>query len=88
MVTLSVLVIVSVSSNNHFQEEKKSGFVDSRFVKPSDKHVRGHSTTIWTDFCHFLIPLSLRGQFLCPEHEEKQTFFDPLTPHLVHVVTY
>ena len=26
-----------------------------------------------------------RGQFLYPEHEQKQTFFDP-PPHLVHVV--
>ena len=26
------------------------------------------------------------GQFLYPEHGQKQTFFDPLPPHLVHVV--
>ena len=29
---------------------------------------------------------ALRGQFLYPERGEKQTFFDPLPPHLVHVV--
>ena len=28
----------------------------------------------------------VRGQFLYPEHGQKQTFFDPLPPHLVHVV--
>ena len=28
----------------------------------------------------------LRGQFLYPERRQKQTFFDPLPPHLVHVV--
>ena len=45
--------------------------------------IRGHSTTMWTEFCHFLTPL--RGQFLYPERGQKQTFFDP-PPHLVHVV--
>ena len=51
-----------------------------------DKQIctRGHSTTTWTEFCHFLTPLC--GQFLYPEHGQKQTFFDPLPPHLVHVV--
>ena len=28
----------------------------------------------------------MRGQFLYPERGQKQTFFDPLPPHLVHVV--
>ena len=28
----------------------------------------------------------LHGQFLYPERGQKQTFFDPLPPHLVHVV--
>ena len=46
-----------------------------------DYIVRGHSTTTWTEFCHFL-----RGQFLYPKRRQKQTFFDPLPPHLVHVV--
>ena len=31
-------------------------------------------------------PPPLRGQFLYPEHGQKQTFFDPLPPHLVHVI--
>ena len=26
------------------------------------------------------------GQFFYPERGQKQTFFDPLPPHLVHVV--
>ena len=28
----------------------------------------------------------LRGQVLYPERGQKQTFFDPLPPHRVHVV--
>ena len=28
----------------------------------------------------------MRGQFLYPERGQKQTFFDPLPPHLVQVV--
>jgi hypothetical protein len=31
-------------------------------------------------------PTPLRGQFSYPERRQKQTFFDPLPPHLVHVV--
>ena len=34
----------------------------------------------------FLTPPPMRGQFLYPERGQKQTFFDPLPPHLVHVV--
>ena len=57
-------------------------------------HARGHSTTTWTEFCHFLtLPPSLRGQFLYLERGQKQTIFDSLLPpaplpppHLVHVV--
>ena len=42
---------------------------------------RRHSTTTWTEFCHFLTPPHpLRGQFLYPERGQKQTFFDPLLP--------
>ena len=33
----------------------------------------------------FLIPPPLRGQFLYPEHGQKQIFFDLLPPHLVHI---
>ena len=44
--------------------------------------IRGHSTTTWTEFCHFLPPPPLRGQFLYLERGQKQTFFDPLPPHL------
>ena len=42
--------------------------------------VRGHSTTTWTEFCHFWPPLPLSGQFLYPERGQKQPFFDSL-PH-------
>ena len=48
------------------------------------KLVRGLSTTTWTEFCHSLTPPPLLGQFLYPERG--QTLFDPLPPHLVHVV--
>ena len=41
---------------------------------------RGHSTTTWTEFCHFLTPLPLRRPFLYPKRGKKQTFFDPLPP--------
>ena len=41
-------------------------------------YVRGHSTTTW----NFAI-----GQFLYPERGQKQTFYDPVPPHLIHVVT-
>ena len=34
----------------------------------------------------FFDPPPLRGQFLYPERGQKQTFFDPFPPHLVHVV--
>ena len=34
----------------------------------------------------FFDPLPLRGQFLYPERGQKQTFFTPSPPHLVHVV--
>ena len=42
--------------------------------------IRGHSTTTWTEFCHFLTPPPLRGQFLYPERGQKQIFFDPISP--------
>ena len=32
------------------------------------------------------IMLSLHGQFLYPKRGQKKIFFDPLPPHLVHVV--
>ena len=34
-------------------------------------HLRGHSTTTWTEFCHFLTPPLLRGQVLYPERGQK-----------------
>ena len=43
---------------------------------PYQDHLRGHSKTTWTEFCHFLYS----------ERRQKQTFFDPSPPHLVHVV--
>ena len=40
---------------------------------------------MWTEF--FEPPLcALHGQFFYPERGQKQTFFDPVPPHLVHVV--
>ena len=41
--------------------------------------LRGHNSAI---FC----PPPLRGQFLYLERGQKQTFFDPLPPNLVHLV--
>ena len=54
-------------------------------VKHSNE-VRGHSSTTWTKFCRFLTPPPLRGLFLYLKWGKKQAFFDPLSPHLVHVV--
>ena len=39
--------------------------------------LRGHSTTTWTEFCHFLIPPPMRGEFLYPKRRQKQTFLTP-----------
>ena len=57
-------------------------------IYPKKKSVgpRGHSTTTWTEICHFFTPPPLRGQFLYPERGQKQTFLTPSPPHLVHVV--
>ena len=46
---------------------------------------RGHSTTTWTEFCHFLTPPPLRGLFM-PWAWKKQTFLTPSSPYIVHVV--
>ena len=34
----------------------------------------------------FVDPPSLRGHFVYPERGQKPTIFDPVPPHLVHVV--
>ena len=51
--------------------------------KSTLNYLRGHLTSTWTEFCHFL-----RGQFLYPDRGQKQTFLNPFPPppHLVHVV--
>jgi hypothetical protein len=56
----------------------------ARVRKEWVRFIRGHSTTMWTEFCHFLTPL-LCGQFLYPERGQKQTFLTPSSPHLVHL---
>ena len=38
------------------------------------------------NFAIFFTPSLLWGQFLYPHRGQKQRFFDPLPPHLVHVV--
>ena len=49
--------------------------------------IRGHSTTTWTEFCLFLSPPPPPAwTVLYPERGQKQTFFEPLPPHLVQVV--
>ena len=45
----------------------------------------GHSTTTWTEFCHFLTPPLLWTVFI-PWAWTKTEIFWPLPPHLVHVV--
>ena len=46
----------------------------------------GHSTTMWTEFCHCLTPTPPAWTVLYPERGKKQIFFDPVPPQLVHVV--
>ena len=41
--------------------------------------IRGHSTTTWTEFCHFLTPPPA-WTFFYPERGQKQSFFDSLPP--------
>ena len=38
------------------------------------------------NFATFDPPPTMCRQFLYPEHGQKQTFFDPFPPHLVHIV--
>ena len=53
---------------------KKSGFENSEQLL----------RVVFSTFCG--PPPLLREQFLYPERGQKQTFLDPLPPHLVHVV--
>ena len=57
------------------------GGLEGRRGRP-EYNIRGHSTTTWTEFCNFLTPLPLRGQFLYPERGQKQIFFYPPPPLL------
>ena len=52
----------------------------------SDSCLEGIQQLRGPNFAIFWPPLPLRGQFLYPERGQKQTFFDPLPPQLVHVV--
>ena len=46
-----------------------------------EKPFRGHSTTTWTEFCHFLTPPPpCVDIFLYHERGHKLTFFDPFPP--------
>ena len=48
--------------------------------------VRGHSTTTWTEFCHFLTPPpSCVDSFYTLSVDKNRYFLTP-SPHLVHVV--
>ena len=62
--------------------------MDQRYLNPIEtakqrskiiqNHVRGHSTTTWTEFCHSLTPLPCMDSFLYPKAKrgQKQTFLD------------
>ena len=60
-------------------------FRNSMVKSKNEIPFRGHSTTTWTEFWHFLTP-PLRGQFLYPERGQKQNFLTPSPPYLLHVV--
>ena len=46
---------------------------------------RDHSTTMWTEFCHFLTP-PLRGQFYTLSVDKNKHFLTPSPPQPVHVI--
>ena len=48
--------------------------------------VRGHSTTTWTEFCHFLTPRTVLDSFYTLSVDKNRHFLTPSPPHLVHVV--
>ena len=49
--------------------------------------LRGHSTTTWTELCHFLPPpLPCVDIFYTLSVDKKKIYFCPPPPHLVHVV--
>ena len=48
--------------------------------------VRGHSTTTWTEFCHFLTPPPCVDSFYTLSVDKNRHFLTPSPPHLVHVV--
>ena len=48
---------------------------------------RGHSTTWWTEFCHFLThPPNCRDSFYTLSVDKNRHFLTPSPPHLLHVV--
>ena len=47
--------------------------------------VRGHSTTTWTEFCHFFTPFPYVDSFYTLSVDKNGHFLTPSPPHLVHV---
>ena len=50
-------------------------------------YLEGHSTTTWTEFCHFLTPPPCVDSFYALSvNKRKQHFLTPASSNLVHVV--
>ena len=49
--------------------------------------LRGHSTTTWTEFCHFLMPPPpCMGSFYTLRVDRNRYFLTPSPPHLAHLI--
>ena len=65
----------------------KENIEKKRILPNVRQHVRGHSTTTWTEFCHFLVPPpSCVDSFYTLSVDKYRHFLTPSPPHLVHVV--
>ena len=49
-------------------------------------NIMGHSTTTWTEFCHFLPHPPCVDSFYTLSVDENRHFLTPSPPHLAHVV--
>ena len=56
------------------------------FAYPKVARVKGHSTTTWTNFCHFLTPPPCIDSFYTLSVNRNRQFLTPSPPHLVYVV--
>ena len=80
-----IIFLIFFSVAKAAENGKKVNFPDLKDAKDLVKPIRWHSTTTWTEICHFLAPPPAWTVFI-PYRATKTDIFDPLPPHLVHVV--